>query len=192
MVVGLAPARLADDAADLLLADSELDSQLSLRNATFGVPATDFFDLFLGQLDHAMTCSPVVGEHVAVASFSDGVSHVVAAGADEPVGGILARRVVAGMADLVTRRNRSDEADVAPLGGDHPPARSLTGSDVEDAVASLRPGSPPGPAFVGALDIDFGPVGGEPLLGVVGSTHNRGTIASGLEAMDPRRTMPCG
>lgn len=168
----LAPARSSYDSADLLLKYSIPQCQLGLFNPTPYVDGSDLRDLIFGQLAHAMARPSVVRR--TMASLRDRVPLVIARCTQKPVLVVVARWIVASVADPVAVWNRADSVDVAPACTDSfkwMPVGSVSDSIPEESVLRSLHAVCPEPAFIGSSDGDFGPVlfqPGEALM----STHN--------------------
>lgn len=111
------PIVTAMDAADRCLGNSEPASQFELWNAALGfqdesdlllcqsgLPMTDATNSQMGLGVRVVICSSLESLGVLLAdcaSFCCTIPHVVGSGSGEEVGGIAARAIVAGMANVV-------------------------------------------------------------------------------------------
>ncbi len=168
----LTPARPAYDPADLLLTDIEFGSEFGLLDAALFVSSPDLVDLSLAELSHAVTCPTVVGNDKPVTTLFHCILHVVLTCAQEPVGIVLARWVVAGVTYIEAIWNRANSLYVSPSRGHHDSALAVNASDAELAVlARSSHCSSPWPALARTTDLDLVPVSSQTLFRGVGSTH---------------------
>lgn len=166
----LSPCQVSDDSADLLLANSELSSEFSLENSAFRIASPDSCDVIFSELGPSVLATSVVGQYPAPTTLGHHVDGIVLMSSQEPMLGVLARWVVAGVTDIQVGLDGTYVVLVSPAGGDD---SSFT--IPEDSIVLARflrsDTSPPWPAVIGTSYLDFGPVSGEALRRSVRSTH---------------------
>lgn len=154
----MTPTLATNDSADLLLADAELCGERVLGDAALEVSSTNFFDLGRGKLTHPMSFASVVGENSATLHMS--IRVIVSNRAQKPVVVVMARRVVAGVADDHAIWDRADAKFVTNTCG----STELLREDIPDHPVAIRVQSPgPWPAFISisSMPVDHGKVASE-------------------------------
>lgn len=135
----VSPARSPHDVTDGHLGNAEGSGQSLLGEPTTRIEFSDSHNIHFGQL----RCRVHSAWHPALSTLSDFVRHVVGRSAKEPMGRVLAWRVVTGMAYEHPIGDWADEMFVSP-------AVCWFGTNIELAVTSYGATSEPWVAAVGS------------------------------------------
>jgi hypothetical protein len=154
----MTPAIPAYDFADLLLADSELDSEIALADVTSGISLSNRHYLSFSQSPHAMALTLIVGEDGAALHLP--IENVVMVGSQEPMGLVLTWGIIASMQYTQSNRNWPNPMFVSPAMGDHLMGGSIrkVRSIPEHAVSFFGASTGPQPAVIWAEHLNLVPV----------------------------------